>query len=781
MLILAQPVQACFSWTVTAEDTQNGVDAGSMSHYTIYTIKVDMRPGCRNTYWLSFTKDGEPPSWSSDVLDETGHVIPWGTEFVLSGVVTYYFSFQIKPPIFATTGEEAAITLHIRATDRYNEDEIKDVETTTTVWKGSAPDEVELDEPVTGETYAHLTWDETMALDFDHYEVHMTNADDFIPVEKSLVDTVDDQSTTEYNVTGLSEGTTYYFRVRVVDNENPEKGPYLKDSNEVEGTTDGLNIPPPAPFLEEAWTITNDSAKLNWSRCNESDFAYYELHASLDQNFTANKNNSWAKLYDPDMTGGQFIGLWENETIYAKIRVWDSGRKNNLSNEVTFKTLDYDPLASTLFDPTNTSYHETDLFWTYNCNTDFNHYEVHYSTEEGFTPEAATLYQANYDLRDNETKVEGLQDGVTYYFVIRTVDNGSHHVDSNEIEVTTPLLNIPPIAVVLEVPDGSDISDKWIKLSWSENEEEDFDHYEIYRSNIENFDIDDDEGELVKEETRASRTSYKVTNLDPDTTYHFKVRTWDEGDEETQQEPLYNDSNEISVHTEPLPAAVVIGSTLEVTHTTVKLEWSKNEDDDFNQYEVYMGPTALYDVDPPEYLASIGEQTTIGFLVQGLEERTGYYFIVRVVDQGGSYRDSEPVLVDTLNGPPEAVILHDPFSITSDSFMVSWTPSGAGDFDHYEVHVSTKEEFTPDIDTMIQKVSEASSTNLIIANLASDTEYFCVIRTHDQGGLYNDSNEEEAETEPGSGGVDDDAGLPGFTLFMVIVAAICALISRRRR
>ncbi len=778
LLYVSQPAQACFSWTVTADDTTNGTDAGSGAHYTIYDIRVDMRPGCRSTYWLSFTKDGEPPGWTSDVLDETGHVIPWGTEFVLSGVVTYHFSFQVKPSPLAPTGEEAAITLHIRATDRYNEDEIKDVETTTTVWRGSAPDDVELGVPVTGETYAHLTWDETLALDFDHYEVHMTNAEDFVPVLKTMVDTVDDQSTTEYNVTGLSEGTTYHFRVRVVDGEAPEDGPYYMDSNEVEGTTAGLNIPPPAPILEEAWTITNDSAKLNWSRCNDTDFAYYELHASLEPNFTANKYNSRVKFYDQDMTGGQLIGLWENETVYVKVRVWDSGRKNNLSNEVNFTTLDYDPLPSTLFSATNTSYFETHLRWTYNCNTDFGYYEVHYSTEDGFTPQASTLNHTLFDLRENSTKVEGLLDGMTYYFVIRTVDNGSYHADSNQIEVTTPLLNKPPTASELYEPEAADVSDTWVKLMWTENEEEDFDRYEIYMSEEEDFDIDDD-GELVEEEDRASRNNYRVSDLDPDTTYYFKVRTWDIGDEETQQEPLFNDSNEVEIHTEPLPTAVVIDPSPELSPNSITLSWSRNNDDDFRQYEVYIDTIASFDPDLKTPITTLNDRYLTEYRVGELEERSTYFFIVRVVDQGGSHRDSNTLMFETLNGPPAAIELNDPFSITSDSFTIYWEPSEANDFASYEVHVAEDEDFTADDDTLMEIETDVDGTTYVIEGLDGDTEYFVLVRTYDEGGLYNDSNEVSAETEPlESDGGDDE---PGFGARMAMLCLFIVALGLKRR
>jgi len=68
LLLLAMPAQACFSWSVTANDRYNGVEPGM---FTEYVIMVEMSPGCRSNYWLSFSSDGGAPGWTDSVLDET--------------------------------------------------------------------------------------------------------------------------------------------------------------------------------------------------------------------------------------------------------------------------------------------------------------------------------------------------------------------------------------------------------------------------------------------------------------------------------------------------------------------------------------------------------------------------------------------------------------------------------------------------------------------------------------------------------------------------------------
>lgn len=789
LLLLAMPAQACFSWSVTANDRYNGVEPGM---FTEYVIMVEMSPGCRSNYWLSFSSDGGAPGWTDSVLDETGHPIPMdGTEFFLSGTVTYYFTYMITAPSNAGDQEDANFVLHIFATDKYNEEETKDVETITTAHRSDspAPDPVELADPDPGVNWVNLAWDQTTTwLDFARYEVHMSHAADFVPIPEEEAQTwvanINNRDTLAYNVSGLAEGSTYYFQVRVVDSQGEGSGgPYYVDSNEEYGRTTGVNYKPEAVTISnEYMDLTNESVKIEWSKNEDVDFAYYDIHAGRNVDFSPTKFTSRVKFYERNITSADIQGLDENQDIYLKIRVYDNGNpaKFNDSNELKITTLDYNPLPSDLLDAVNVTYHEVELEWTENINTDFDYYEIHYSTEEGFDPTVDTWDQDVLDRRDNVTMVTGLEDDTTYYFKVRSIDNGTNHADSNEIEVTTPALNKPPVPAELYEPEDADISDTWVKLTWSENEEEDFDCYEIYMSEDEDFDIDDD-GEFVDEEDSASRTSYKVRDLDPSTTYYFKIRTWDEGDEEEEQDPLSSDSNEVDVTTEPLPTPVVVSDPTSITHNSMKITWSRNTDDDFRQYEVYMDTFSGFNPDVKSAEVKLTDSYTTEYTARDLDERAEYYFIVRVVDQGYSESDSNSVMGETLNGPPAAVDLDNPFSITTDSFTIHWEPSEAEDFAYYEIHTSEEEDFTPDDDTLVETEYDVDSTTYTLEDLKSDTEYFVCIRTYDEGGLHNDSNMENEDTEPSGSSGDDDDDSPGVGFLAAILATMVAVVATRRR
>ncbi|MEW6069585.1 MAG: fibronectin type III domain-containing protein [Candidatus Thermoplasmatota archaeon] len=70
------------------------------------------------------------------------------------------------------------------------------------------------------ETSITLTWDKNTDLDFNRYEIYGATKEDFSNAK--LVATIYDRNTTTYTVTGLSPelspGTTYYFKVNVIDN-----------------------------------------------------------------------------------------------------------------------------------------------------------------------------------------------------------------------------------------------------------------------------------------------------------------------------------------------------------------------------------------------------------------------------------------------------------------------------------------------------------------------------------------------------------------------------------
>jgi hypothetical protein len=118
----------------------------------------------------------------------------------------------------------------------------------------------------------------------------------------------------------------------------------------------------------------------------------------------------------------------------------------------------------------------------------------------------------------------------------------------------------PPTKVQLSMPGDSDITTDSVSLSWTENKNNDFSKYEVYRSSTSG-----DVGTRVIALSGQKNTTYEVTGLSPGTAYYFTVRTVD-------AEELYSDSNRVGVSTKELPGRfpwLLIGGGLVVVVVVV--------------------------------------------------------------------------------------------------------------------------------------------------------------------------------------------------------------------
>jgi uncharacterized protein (DUF427 family) len=95
------------------------------------------------------------------------------------------------------------------------------------------------------------------------------------------------------------------------------------------------------------------------------------------------------------------------------------------------------PSAVILKSPSEVKTHSVTLIWSQSPLEDFARYEVHISTEPGFTPSAETLLTAISDVKKTSYIVTNLSPGTTYWFKIRTYYNDGSFGDSVQRWVTT--------------------------------------------------------------------------------------------------------------------------------------------------------------------------------------------------------------------------------------------------------------------------------------------------------------------------------------------------------
>ena len=322
-----------------------------------------------------------------------------------------------------------------------------------------------------------LSWSQSPDTDFSKYEVHKSTTSGFTPSAITLVTTVTTKSTTTDTVGDLSELTTYYFKIRVIDIVDQ----YI-DSNQVSATTS--NAAPPAVTLNTPSDITNSAIGLSWTQNTNTDFSKYEIHKSTTSGFIPSSTTLYTTITSQTTTSTTVTGLIEGTTYYFKVRVLDAGGLYTDSNEVSGTTTNVvSPTSVTIGTPSSVTSGSLQLTWTQNADPDFSKYEIHKSTSSGFVPSSTTLHATITSQTTTSTTISGLSEATTYYFKVRVIDCGGLYTDSSEISATTQ--NVVPSSVTLSNP--SSITSSSVVLTWSQNTNADFARYEIYQSTSSGF------------------------------------------------------------------------------------------------------------------------------------------------------------------------------------------------------------------------------------------------------------------------------------------------------
>jgi hypothetical protein len=150
-----------------------------------------------------------------------------------------------------------------------------------------------------------------------------------------------------------------------------------------------------------------------------------------------------------------------------------------------------------------------------------------------------------WDVNCTEIPWENTWDSVNRILTVRMLCN---------YLTTITIENLPPEAV--GVYDPEEVTENSVKLMWEETTVRDFAKYEIFLS------IDGNNWTQICSITEKSNTTYTVTELTPDTTYHFIIRTIDTAG-------LYENSQQITCKTNPSAFASVLWWLVPVIMLTV--------------------------------------------------------------------------------------------------------------------------------------------------------------------------------------------------------------------
>ncbi len=496
--------------------------------------------------------------------------------------------------------------------------------------------------------------------------------------------------------------------------------------------------PSPPPALYSPTGITDSQMAISWAQYSGSDFVAYKVYYGTSPDIRTFKEGITTK----STTSYQFTGLSPSTSYYLRVRVDTNKLSFAYSAQVSATTLaKYDPSKKTisviLYAPTEITDSTMTLTWNLYSETDFATYELHRSTTTGFTPSFGTKITEVPFQDQTSYSVTGLSAATAYYWIVRVKNSaGDYFVSEQTSGTTLSSSEAPPPKVTVAPP--SSITTSTMDISWSQCNAPDFFMYELH---VSKDPISKPEPSTLKASFyKPDLTGFTVTGLTEDTLYYFMVSTYD-------KYMLHSESDTVSartVYVNKPPAPVQVNDPTTVTNDNAMIKWSQNDDKDFAKYEVHLGTLISFTPSTSTLKATLTDRTSTSFSLSDLSADTDYYVIVRVLDSGSLYSDSNPVVhFKTLAGnqPPQTPVLGQVTGITAVEASVSWQQNVDTDFAGYELHMSTEDgSFTPSASTLVATYTLQSQTSHHFSGLKAATTYYLKVRSYDDHDLYTDSS-----------------------------------------
>ncbi|MEE9554451.1 MAG: hypothetical protein V3W18_09160 [candidate division Zixibacteria bacterium] len=338
------------------------------------------------------------------------------------------------------------------------------------------PDPVSIYSITTPEGYYNrlqLAWNSSTAGDFAQYRIYRgTSAG--VDSSAFLVRTLTSRSTTTVTDTGLTENTTYFYKVYVVDNTGLWGG-----SDEVSATSGQDQPPSPvtlyAPFATPDF---HDRLELSWSSSGENDLLRYELYRSDDPDVDS---LDFIAFSSQSQTSHTDIGLEADSLYYYAVLTRDLTGNVSWSNIVSERTnVNTPPEAVTLFPVITESdyYQEITIDWSESSDNDFHSYRL-YRWREDLTrsdsSNIALISESGVTSFIDSPPFDVVPDTVNFWYILHLYDEGGNSTASDSVRVHL-IDSAPPTVPGLVSPTPSSLI-----VSWNLSEIPDFGNYRLLR------------------------------------------------------------------------------------------------------------------------------------------------------------------------------------------------------------------------------------------------------------------------------------------------------------
>jgi fibronectin type 3 domain-containing protein len=407
-------------------------------------------------------------------------------------------------------------------------------------------------------------------------------------------------------------------------------------------------------------------------------------------------NTTLPSYIDPSLTS--------NTPYNYQVQAFDmANNHSDLSNMLSLQTFRTSADAATNLVAKAVSGQEIDLSWSAPSDTTgLSQYLIFAGTSPSNVQQVAARPSSQITYKNLN-----LSPGTTYYFGIVAMEQGIQAPLSTEAFATTLPLPNPPSNVV-GTPAATSIA-----LAWQQNSQPNglpVSSYQIFQGTT--------QGALIKVASTTA-TKYTAAGLTPNTAYYFELQAVDTGHDDSVL------SDQITVTTDPMPAAPVIGSAIANSATQVTVSWSETIPPNgmpISTYTIFRGTS-------PSTLGSVTTRTTTQYIDTTAGPNTTYYYAVEATDTGKDVSVmSNPVAVTTPPMPaaPSSVVAT---ATSATQVTVSWSeiiPAGGLPIQSYNVYRGTAP-------TGLTKLSTRTTTVFNDTGLSPNTTYYYSIQATDTG------------------------------------------------
>jgi len=513
-----------------------------------------------------------------------------------------------------------------------------------------------------------------------------------------------------FDVTGLSKGVTYKFRVAAVN------------SIGIGAYSDVATLAVPviaatAPTNLVSSSITSSSATVTWDAPSDlggSPLTDYLVETSRDQ------GSSWSTISHNAFTtsGFSLVGLAPHTTYRVRFTARTTfGLGASATTEfTTLATTATKPLglAASLASTTSVT-----LTWNLpasNGGDDITDYVIQFSSDNG-TSWSSISHDASA-VRGFD--VTGLTKGVSYKFRVAAVNGIGTGAYSDVLTFVVP-------AVASEAPTNltnSAVSASTASLAWSLPADLGGSALTDYQ-----IEISRDGGStwaVVSHGASVSRT-FNLTGLAPGTAYRARVSA------KTAFGVGIASATTSFRTTSTMPGIPVMAAVTNLTSSSVTLNWnlpSTNGGDDITDYKVEFSSNG-----GATWLVIAHDASAVrNFNVTGLNRATAYRFRVSAINSVGTSAATSPIAVTTLAALPASVSALTSSALSANAVTLRWTApanNGGAALSDYVVETSRDGGNT----WLPVAHSASTSTSITVNGLAPGTQYLLQVRAKNAAGM----------------------------------------------